>query len=193
MAKRTIALIIFLFLLAAMLLYFAYSLSQKKPQTASIELSPTPVLENAQSVLALSPNNYQMASSSGSLNAVIDTGENNVTAVQMEIAFDPKAITITKIAPGDFFDNPNVLLNDIDTKNGIISYAIALPPTAAAKKGSGVVATIEFTSSLYPGQRTEINFLPKSLITAENISKSVLKTASGAAIIIVPQNVKPSP
>lgn len=73
-------------------------------------------------------------------------------------------------------------MKNIDSKNGKIFYAIALQPTAQAKSGAGILATISFTSKLKPNQKTELKFLPKTLVTAEGVRSTVLKTTSGAII-----------
>lgn len=100
----------------------------------------------------------------------INTGENLVTTVQLELGFDPKILTNININPADFFENPAILIHQIDLKNGRISYALAASQsnrvkrdnhvrrgatgtfevpsdaTLGGKKGEGIVATITFQS-----------------------------------------------
>ena len=82
-----------------------------------------------------------------------------------------------------FDGDQSILINKIDTTNGKVSYAIVIPPTGKAKKGAGTVATLKFTANVSVAKQTVIKFLPKSLATAEGLSKSVLKTTSDATII----------
>lgn len=191
MAKKTLVLIIVLLLLAAVLLYLAFASEKKPAQTTTVAppiISPAPsqisdVKSIPQTVLSLSPNPAIVSSQSGAVDLVIDTGENAVTAVQLELTFDPKVVTITSITPKTFFANPTELLKKIDQKLGKIIYAIAISPADPAKKGTGVVATISFTARLSAGGKTDITFSPKTLVTAEGVRTSVLKTTSGATII----------
>ena len=196
MSKKTIALIIILFLISGGLLYLAFWSKNGIPTFGSplivdgpVTPEPTPV---AHTTLSLSPSTLIIASSSGSLNLVIDTSINNATAVQVELAYDPKAITTIDIIPGDFFTNPVTLLKSIDKELGKISYAIAISPTDLPKKGTGTVARLTFTTNLMSGEKTNFTFLPKTLVTGENIPISVLRSTTGATVFYVPQAQTPS-
>ncbi|RJQ36304.1 hypothetical protein C4559_05390 [Candidatus Microgenomates bacterium] len=184
MSKRTLALIIGLIVVTAVLL--AIALSPEKPQENQPISQKTPIVTKApvvQTNLFFTPSPLIVSSSSGSINVNINTGENKATAVQLELTYDPKALTNIDIKPGNYFENPIVLLKNVDDKNGRITYAIAISPTGAPKKGEGIVATITFTSLLGPGQKTEITPLPKTMATATGETMSVLKKVSGATII----------
>ena len=91
-----------------------------------------------------------------SLPIIINTGANNVTAVQLELAFDPSILTDVNMNPSSFFEDPAVLLNRIDSKQGRISYALAASDAALGVQplhsGSGVqgestLATITFQTT----------------------------------------------
>ena len=183
--KRTIPLIILCLLIIVVLGVFFFSKKKDVSTTPpSSTVAPTITqLDNAHTTLTLVSNPAATTSSSESVNLAIDTGENKVTAVQVELSYDPTVITNIDILPATFFENPIVLLKKVDTKNGKISYAIAMPPTGAAKTGQGTVATITFTTSLQAGQKTGISFLPKTLVTAEGIRTTVLKTTTGTTIL----------
>lgn len=191
MSKQTLALIIFLLLLTVFLIAIAARMQQQRQITMAPPITvptPTPV---AQTVLVLFPNPLVVASPSGSLAVTIDTGENPVTAVQLEFSYNPLALPTIDIKPSTFFENPVTLLKTVDTKNGKISYALAIPPTGAAKKGKGEIATISFTTNIPSGQKSDIILLPKSLVTAEGVQKSVLKSSSGATIFYVQSITQP--
>lgn len=187
MAKKTLFLICILALIPIGLLLFT---SLKKnigsaplvPPVINPQPTPTP---KAQTTLSFSPNPIVIASPSGTLNLSIDSGANNVTAVQLELSYDPKTLPIVDILPGTFFDDPITLLKNVDAKNGKISYVIATPLTGKAKNGKGTVATLTFTTRMPSGQKTAINFTPKTLVTAENIPTSVLKATDSATIFFV--------
>lgn len=189
MSKRTLALIIILVVITGVLVALAVT-PEKKPATPQATVpTPTPA---AQTALAFSPNPLTLASASATVDVLVDTQTNPVTAVQLELSYDPKAITSIDVKPGSFFTNPAELLKTIDTKEGKISYALGILPSDNPKKGQGVVATITFRTSLAVGQPTQISFLPKTLVTASGIASSVLKTYS-PPLLILRQSATPSP
>lgn len=109
--------------------------------------------------------------------------------IQMEIAFDPMALEDVTISPGDFFTDPSVALNIIDSNTGRISYA--LQTAKENQKTHGIVARLSFTPNpVFSGIQTPLSFLGKTMIrdTAnENISTATYGTklivASGSATI----------
>ncbi len=124
MSKKTIALIISLFVITVVLIILAvYPVTQRT--TVSI---PAPVVEsNAETVLSFAPPMVSTASAISTASAeaflmdtTILTGKNKVSAVQLELSYDPEALVNVDIEPGDFFTNPVVLLEDIDTEQGRI-------------------------------------------------------------------------
>jgi hypothetical protein len=183
MPKRTIALIVVLILVTVGLLYLALAPKQSTPPVTQPSVTPTPA---AQTRLFLSPNPLSVASASGSINVDIDTSENMVTAVQLELIYDPKVLTAVDIASpsaNSFFANPIILLKKIDPLTGKISYALGIPPTGKGVKGNGTVATITFRK-LIPSGQTTVSVLPETQVTAEGVTGSVLKEALGATIIL---------
>lgn len=189
MARKTLTLIIVLLILASGLLYLAFRSNQKDsatiaPPIVSPQPTPTPV---AQTVLSLSPNPLVVASQSGSLALNIDTGANLVTAVQVELSYDPNIFAVTDIVAGTFFDDPITLLKKIDAANGKASYVLATSPAAKAQKGKGIIATLSFTTTIASGQKTQVSFTKKTLVTAEGAQESVLKATEAATIFYVQQ------
>lgn len=183
MPKRTIALIIVLLLVTIGLLYLALAPKQSTPPVSTLP-SPTPT-PAAQTTLFLSPNPIYVSSSSGTIDINIDTQDNMVTAVQLELSYDPKALTSIEIASpsaNSFFTESVALLKNIDRVNGKISYALGIPPTGKSIEGKGKVATITFRSLLTSGQ-TGITINPETQVTAEGISGTVLKEGIGGSII----------
>jgi hypothetical protein len=187
--KRTTILILILVLVAALLVIVAIQPSQvkNKPVLVTPKLQPTPV---ADSTLYISPNPIQMATDSAQAEVFINSGRNSVTAVQLEIAYDPNILTNFTIQPGNFLPSPMVLLNKIDQKNGRITLALGLAPAAEPVKGTGLVATISFERNLEtniatvtPVSSTNITILDKSLATMLGVSGSVLKNMHGATVI----------
>lgn len=191
MSKRTLGLIIFLVILTVILLYIA--IVPKKPQPTPVAISPTIIASITpkpvgHTTLSLLPNPLVVSSNSASIDVVVDSNGDQLTAVQAEISFDPKVITPTTITEGNFFNTPLELLKKIDVENGRISYAVATPPNAGSKSGKGTVATINFTINPQSTvNQTTLTLLPKSIATAERIYDSVLIKSEGTTIIITPQ------
>lgn len=191
MPKRTLVLIIGLILIAVGLLLLATSASpltttQKQPS----QPTPTPV---AFTTLAFSPDPVTVsnATANSTVNVIINTNENSVSAVQLELSFNPKELTVVDIAAPQttagqataFFDNPTIFTKKIDQRNGRITYAMA--PKGDARSGSGTVATIIFR--LAPGvQRTTIGFSKQTptLVTAPGVSTSVVRSTTDATISV---------
>lgn len=186
MSKRTLILITFLTLLTAFFVYVAVSQnSSKPPVTKEANVTPTKKPSLAFTTLALMPQKVLLTGKTGSVDVEVDThGEKNkVTAVQLELQYDTKAVSAVSIKPGTFLDGAVPMINSIDPKTGRITYAMGISPTKSAKSGKGVVATITFQSLLSEGQTTEITVLPSSIVTAEGIAESVLLKSTGAVIM----------
>jgi len=175
MSKRTLFLIFALFLITFVLLLLAFYQPQA-PKTTVTAIPQEPV---AQTVLSFG--NPSIATSSSfttsnySLPISISTGKNKVTAVQLELQYDPSILTNVKVASGSFFPNPEVLLNQIDTNTGRVSYAFDVGFTGKGITGKGIVANVTFSVKKNTLEKTAIVFLPKTLVTAEGTSKSALR------------------
>ncbi len=186
MSKRTLALIVILTLITLSLVYIAVTPKETTVNQPQLPLSslPTPT-PAAQSRLYLSPSTIEMSTNSNAVDVNIDTGGNSVTAIQLEISYDPSILTNVDIAgptANGFLDNPVQLIKNIDKQKGMITFAVGISPTAPAKKGMGTVGRITFQSFAKTGQ-TVITITPKSLVTAEGVTQSVLKETNGATIL----------
>ena len=113
---------------------------------------------------------------------VIDTGNKAVTAVQLEISFDPLILRNVSITPGDFFDTALVLLSKIDYQSGDIFYAVVMPPAGSPKHGKGTIATLSYVFNSGAFNPTNLRFLPRTKVAAVGIDQSVLKQASDITI-----------
>ncbi len=193
MSKRTLFLIFALFIIAFVLSLVAlYQPSAVKTnQTATAPKEPV-----AQTILSFGEPSIATSSSVTSLNYFlpinISTGKNKVTAVQLEIQYDPKILTNVAIVPGSFFPNPDVFLNQIDSKTGRISYAFGVGLTEQGIVGQGTVATLNFSVNAGTVEQTAILFLPKTLVTAQGVSTSVLKQTNVGQFTVGKNNSTPS-
>ena len=196
MSRRTIILIIVLVAATGVLLAIALTPQQYKPVP---QLRPVQKPNYVQTTLELSNNPTVITSSTSALlsygiDVIMKTYINNVTAVQLELSYDPNVLTNVDIKSGSFLKNPVVLVKKIDALKGRISYALGIPPGGNATVGSGTVAVITFMSKGLPGQTTTINILPNSLVTAQGVDKSVLKSGLGKTFTLgLPPSSSASP
>lgn len=179
MSKRTLFLIFVLFIITFVLLAITlYNPSNSKPVPTVTTAPKEPI---AQTVLSYGQPSIATSSSITTLNYSlpinITTGNNKVTAVQLEMQYDPKLLTNVSVNPGVFFKNPEILLNQIDAKTGRITYAFGVGLTGQGVVGTGTVATLNFSAIAPTAEKTVILFLPKTLVTAQGINESVLKQA----------------
>lgn len=194
MSKKTLALILTLLGLTILLVVIAVMTRTKtttpaEDQSAQVTATPTPVVGNT--VLSMTPNPVVTAmsgSSSATADVLIKTNGDLVTAVQLEIAYDPKALTNMKIIPGNFFSTPNVLpVGGVNASTGRITFMLVPSNIREAKNGEGTVATLSFTPNRSAGiSQTPITILDKSLVSARGITNSVLKSFSGTVVTISP-------
>ncbi len=190
--RRTTFFIAALALITVFLLYLAitqYPGSVKKTPTAP-KPTPTPV---AQTVLSLE---LQPATSSSKMRTVdvhIDSGGNEVTAVQLELSFDPAAFSSVTATPASFFANPDVLFKDLNMKTGNFTYALGITPTQLPVKGAGTVIELQLLPAASASGSTVVKILPKSLVTAKGVVQSVLKLENQITIPLTMPTVTPMP
>jgi len=160
-------------------------LSQKRTPKASMALAnPTPagqVVPTKIPSVQTSFLSFQQKTGTSSA-IVLDTGNKAVTAVQLDIAFDPTIIHDVSIQPGNFFNRSLSLLNRVDYKAGSIFYVLAIPPTGNAKQGKGEIATIYYSFNSGAFNPTTFQFLPRTKIAAQGIDESVLKSATPISV-----------
>jgi len=166
----------------------------QSPKTTPIK----PVVKEspAQTILSFGVPVIATSSSTSTLNyslpVNIMSGKNKITAVQLELQYDPLILTDVAIAPGQFFPKPDVLLNQIDTKTGRISYALSVGLTDEGIIDKGAVANLTFSVKAQAPTKTIIIFLPKTLVTAAGINESVLKQAVNTPFTVGKDNFTPS-
>ncbi|MCL4354736.1 cohesin domain-containing protein [Patescibacteria group bacterium] len=180
MPKRTIALILVLIAITAGLVLLSVS-NLKGPSSPQIIPGKEQVATYAKTTLAISPTATKVTGENLYEVPVMIESTNKVSAVQLELVYDPKAISAVDVVVGDYFKNPTVLLKKIDEKTGRITYAFGLGLGQDTVTGAGTVAKIRFSPN--PGFRTtQINFLPKTQVSAIDQRKSVLKSSTSAVI-----------
>lgn len=190
MPRKTLALISGLVLVTVVLFIVALRAGQQQqapssPQSSPIAQQPSPMTP-AHTVLALAPNPLTVApGQQGKVDVTIDTADNDVTAVQLELGYDPNLVSNVKVTPGILFQNPVVLINKDDPKAGRYTYAFGITPNSKTVKGQGTVATVTFTASATAtGKSSQLGLLPTTLVTARGVANSVMKSAAGTVVTI---------
>src|SRR5690349_7705233 len=100
MPKKTLALITGLVLVTVILFIIAVRTGQQGKEMSKQEPSAAPTAVQAHTTLALSPNPVEVGSGQvGNVSVDINPSDNPVTAVQLELTYDPKMISNVKITP----------------------------------------------------------------------------------------------
>lgn len=198
MSKQTIALIIILSLITIVLLIVAFAtpFQQKKTVTSNTPsvvptITPFPAHTLIWLVFPTTPSGTVLTSlrkgQSYAMNGYVDTQVDKITGVQIELAYDPKVITSVSVTPGTFITDPFVVLNKINTVDGRISYAIAIKPGGQMQQGKGIFGMIHFTVAPTATATTAtFTFLPKTVVTTESTSDTVLKQFTNLSMPITP-------
>lgn len=186
MPKKTLALISGLVLVTVVLFVVAFNANKQQTQKPPITNTvPTASIVPAHSVLSLSPNPiYVGPGQQGKVDVLLDASDNNVTAVQLELGYDPRYVTGLQVAPGPAFPNSVALINKNNPQQGRMTYALAKTPNKPTFKGKGVIATITFVAQGQIGTQSQLALLPTTLITAQGVASSVLKSSTGTLITI---------
>lgn len=189
MSKKTIGLIVGLLATTAVLLLIALSARQTPQPNQPDSQQPSPTVSVAQTVLSLSPNPASVAANgAGTIDVMINTGENQVSGVQLEISYDPAIISNLTVTPGDFLQN--AVNPDANSNNPPGRYTFFYGTLSGGSNGTGRVATIRYTKARgVPATvtETEIQLLPQTIVTMPGQYNSVLKEATGATVLLTPQ------
>ena len=184
MSKRTIGLIVALFVITIILLAIALESNVQITKKTAMTPSPTPY---ATSVLSFTSNTLYFTrgiTAPLTLGIQLNTGGNDVTGVQLELSYEPSAFSSISITNGSLFSNPVVIFSPkVDATEGTISYAYGITPAQAkgSHKRVGTVALLTLIPATHPVDaqgkpitQTQIKFLPKSAITARGVDPSVM-------------------
>ncbi len=190
MPRKTLALITGLVIVTVVLFVVALRAGQQQnapsiPTPSRTVQQPEPTTP-ANTVLALAPNPITVApGQQGTAQVSIDTSSNDVTAVQLELGYDPTVLSNVKVIPGTLIQNPAVLIDKNDPQTGRYTYAFGITPNGTPIKGTGVVATVTFTVRANAlGKETQLGLLPTTLVTARGVANSVLKSGTGTVITV---------
>lgn len=193
MPRKTTILIIILALVTVGLLFMALrSSSPLQIGTTPPSGKATRAVEKTAKLFFAPSTASASSGSAATVDVMLDSGESDITGVQLVMSFDPSAITsFTVTAPqGEntyFGTNPVVLLNNIDLANGKAEFSIATSLATGPKTGNGKVATVNLVlnrnSSLNSSQ---VVFLNTTAVVKHGEPESVLKDASPLTIQLKP-------
>lgn len=177
--NKTALLVAGLTILTAVLLVISFSSKTSSPFSSITENEEA---DFAHTSLSISED-IRPSTESGTyeVDILIDSGDNSITGGQLEISFDPKILKNVDIKPGAFLSNSSEGGKKIDEANGKITYTLLNRPGEKGVSGTGVLATITFSKT--SKEETFLEFLPQTLITAENpIDQSVLRETTSGVI-----------
>lgn len=189
MSRKTLGLIIVLLILTIILVFVALSTKQQQSQTSPNNSTPstTPTPVAGHTILSMSPNPVTaLRGAPSTVNIMIDTKGDSIRAVQLEVAYDPKALTNVTIKPGDFFPDAQTLpVGGVNQTTGRITFAVTPANLRDSKSGTGTVDTLTFYPAAGATTSTPITLLDKSLVTSPGLgAQTVLRSVSGTTVII---------
>jgi hypothetical protein len=97
------------------------------------------------STLTLSPNKSNPSvDESFTVSANINTGSNQVVAVEIHATFDETKVEAIGASNSTFFVNPKNIGPSIDNNNGTLTYTVYTDPGTTPRQGQGTVAVLTF-------------------------------------------------
>jgi len=197
MPKKTTILVIILAIVTVILLVLAVTESRNQ-NTQQTNAVPTqkPVERTAQ--IFFNPGNISATTgTTQSVDLILNSGNSDIAGVQVELQYDPKALTNVKILPdvtaSSFFGSSvNVLFNEPKPDAGTLEFAMGIPPTGTSRKGSGKIATLTFQKLAGTvSTSTTISFKDHTLVTIMQSQQSVLKDTTPLVVNLGQSQVAP--
>lgn len=186
MPRKTIALLLSLFVITALLLAAAFRPNKTTPiQEPTSQEQVTKVAPSAEALLQFTEETLNLtANTAGTASVELDAKNHQVTAIQLELQYDPKVLRNVKVVLGSSFDQLAQIFSQTDDKGGLITVWLGVKPGAQLVQGKGEVAKVTFEK--IPGtnaQETNLVILPASLVTEAGVEDSILKTTNSTKII----------
>lgn len=185
MPRKTLTLILGLVLVTIILFIIALQTGKQPAQQTAQNAQPTPARDVAHTLLSMSPDPVEVVSGGiGTINVEMDTSDNPVTAVQLELLYDPTIVSNVKVTPGPLFTSGVPLINRNNGQTGRLTYALGISPSQKPISGKGIAAIVTFTARGVAGKQSQLILQPTSLVTARGVASSVLKSGKGATVVI---------
>lgn len=162
--------------------------NQASPTPPALQPTPQPALPQAQTILSLSqPATGQ--DPSHTIDVQINTDKDNVWGVELHLGFDSRVIQTLTINPGTFFKTSTILKNSVDYQNQNALFAIVAQPfnQQGSINGAGTLAAITIGFQPNTTQKTTTMYIqPTTIVTADGVPESALKSQQSISIPVVP-------
>jgi hypothetical protein len=173
------------FVVIGTLIYVAKSYLPKPMPVGINEISPAAV---GTVTLSLPASIKSTLNSDTSADIIVDTAGSSVTAVQVELTYDPSTISSPSITQGSFFTQK---LTNPKIENGKITFAYAVKIDEKSKTGKGVVATLKFKPTK---DNAQISFGKGTMVASvDSMDTNSLKSATGTTITTKADSVVAAP
>lgn len=116
------------------------------------------------------------------LEARMDTGSNQIVAVDLDLSFDPTKLEAQWIHNGTMF--PNILSSGV-VGSGTVSIALGATTTTTPITGTGTVATIKFKALAATTSPVAVRFTTETFVGALNEGSTNALTSSIPATITI--------
>src|SRR3989344_5016498 len=124
------------------------------------------------------------------LEAILDTADNQIIAAAVQISFDPVKLEAQSIANGPFF--PNVISPGV-VDNGKASITVSAASTTVPVKGKGTAVTLRFKALSPTTTASQVTFAQGTFANALGEGElNALSGTSPAAITITDVNSPPA-
>jgi cell division septation protein DedD len=121
----------------------------------------------------------------------IDTGDNQVIAVELHLNFDPTRVEFVQANPGPFFSDFQSVEPTADNSTGTVTYSLYLSPQTSPLQGQGIVATFTFRAKT--AGSTTISYSPETIVGAvQEQGQNVLVSSTPLTVNIEPEFIPAS-
>ena len=113
-----------------------------------------------------------LTSETQQIHVVVDSKE-ELDYLQLEIAYNPEAIIVIDIVPGNYFKKAEEVYEQINPVNGRISYALRCTEEDQCNQKDQSVAILTIQQTSYLNGKTMLKLMPKTLARIDNVSSPV--------------------
>lgn len=179
MSKTSFILFLLLFIVLGVFLIIHYSPARAVLPAINSSLNKNAASPAAQTATALTLRAKPAYGETVQVEVVLNTVTTTPSIAQLELGYDPNALTLYQVLPGSYFNQPKVLLNSTIPRTGRMSYAVSCSDkkTCVNTNSDAVLAIITFTINPYAQKKaTEVKILPKTLLRDGNDQEILLQT-----------------
>lgn len=131
------------------------------------------VFAQNETVLSLQPpSSSRQVGELFALEAKLSTLE-KILAADIDISYNIEFIEAQKVTPANFFNNPQILTNEIDPKKGLIKLSLFSYPE---RQATATIAVITFRALKETTESAKINFESTTVLATVGTKKIIFKT-----------------